>query len=239
MPLTTTDESEAATTTTTTTTLPLLNDIPETDVHEMIAVWERLHQGRKAQQKQAAARAPSSGTIVQQWHYTTLSAAAASSSARTVTDQLWHAFEETCQGVVAISVHDNLVLSVGTNQQVVVYDLDQQRVQYQFAASTVQTGAITCVDHTHQWVVVGTAHGHVQVWQLVPATATARLHGQFPVSKDATTTTTTTTVAAVVDVRIHPNGKHVVATSRNRTSGGKSLKSSGVSTNVLVICCAM
>jgi len=195
----------------------------------MIAFWERLHQGRKAQQKQAAARAPSV-TSLQQFNDTTL-------SARNVNEQpIWHA-SESCQGVVALSVHDNLLLSVGTDQQVIVYDLAEQKVQCTFASSAVNinnnTGAITCVDHTHEWAVIGTVQGHVQVWQLstvATATATARLHGQFPVSKDAPAA-----AAAVVDVRIHPDGKHVVATSSSGMVPTISLARVDVHSGVTVV----
>lgn len=101
--------------------LPLSNDIPSSDLEQMIASWETLHQNRKSMQKEAAARAPSEFNFQE-------------------TDMAWH--KTTCKTITALTAVDSsYVLSAGTDKQIVVYDIKEKTVAF-----SIPKAQASCLD---------------------------------------------------------------------------------------------
>ena len=133
-----------------TSDLPLVNDIPQADVDQMIAVWEKEHKNRKADLKAAAAAAPKKEDL----------AAYAPADA-----EAWHA--TTCKGVLAMSEFEGKLVTAGKDKSVLIYDTASRQV-VQSLASDVKASSI---DMNGAHVVAGLANGKIQVWEVSSGTS--------------------------------------------------------------------
>ncbi|EEC42741.1 predicted protein [Phaeodactylum tricornutum CCAP 1055/1] len=164
-------------------TVPFTNELPGEDLKIMIASWEVLKQTRKASQKAAAAKAPSSEAV----------ASYALSSL-----QSWH--KSSCRGITAMAGAKAglpFLVTTGKDKQIVVYDWDADKVLH-----TVSSGSkpALSVDINEAYVVAGLATGKVELFALEGGADV----GSFSVSN-----------TPIVDVRIHPDGQHLLTASES------------------------
>lgn len=196
--------------------LPLQNDIPAADLQTMIATWEGLHKTRKARQKANAAAAPTKEQ---------LQALVAGDGAKS-----WH--KTSCKGVVASAAlhgNRNVLVTAGKDKSLFAYDTAEGVVMGGSGtkASSSQSRAalvITAVDGNQKRVVTGTATGAVVLFSLEQDSGLDQIG-------DAVSLCTN----PVVDVRIHPDGMHVVAASESGLIAICSLPSSAEEKEVTCI----
>eukprot|EP00522_Entomoneis_paludosa_P014762 CAMPEP_0172449468 /NCGR_PEP_ID=MMETSP1065-20121228/8174_1 /TAXON_ID=265537 /ORGANISM="Amphiprora paludosa, Strain CCMP125" /LENGTH=524 /DNA_ID=CAMNT_0013201153 /DNA_START=14 /DNA_END=1588 /DNA_ORIENTATION=- len=126
-------------------TLPLTNDIPEEDLSSMIAVWETLHKGRKASQKEAAASAPKPDELSQY---------------KLAESEAWH--PTTCKGITAMASCGDQLVTTGKDKSVFVYDTSSKKVVVSVHS---ESKAATCVDMNESLIAAGLSNGKIQVWK--------------------------------------------------------------------------
>ena len=99
----------------------------------------------------------------------------------------WH--KTTCRGVNAMARDGDLLATAGKDSQVVIYSVEEEVVKHTFSIGSVPT----CVNILGDIVVVGAAKGKVLAYSL----------------KDGSSLGSLTVNANVVDVEVHPTGKHI------------------------------
>ena len=110
----------------------------------------------------------------------------------------WH--KSSCKGLTCMAKSGDLIVTAGKDKQIVVYSVTEKVVKNSFSfGRTIPT----CVDIHQNLVVVGNGKGSVAVYSLQEESVV----GEFQAA------------SAVVDVRVHPTGKHIcVATADGKVS---------------------
>ena len=154
----------------------MVNDIPEEDLNSMVSVWERLHKNRKAFQKDAATVAPSHDDVA--------------AFALTKTEDWHHA---SCDGVTAIALNGDNIVTTGKDKSVVVFNVLSERA---VASASADSEPGTCVDLNDAHIVAGFPNCRIKVWTF---------------GGEAVDTVEMNTTGDVVAVQIHPDKKHILA----------------------------
>lgn len=174
-----TDEASAAAET---ADLPLVNDIPATDLNQMISSWESLHQNRKATQKDAAARAPSDFSNVSAselaWHKTTCKTMTALTSVTSDSDKSY-------------------VITSGSDKQIVVYDVTSKTVAW----TIVKTQA----SFLQAWCTTENNSDETNITIIAGQDKTLSLYVQGELASQLVVP------SKLVSVSCHPDKNHIVA----------------------------
>lgn len=102
----------------------------------------------------------------------------------------WH--KSTNRGIPCISSSEALTVTAGKDKQIIVYNEVDQVVQNTFFLGCIAT----CVDIGKAFAVAGTSKGKISLFSL----ETDGSKGEIDVG-----------ASAIVDVRVHPTGQHIVA----------------------------
>lgn len=170
--------------------------IPADDLKQMVDAWDPLHKGRKAVLKKAAASAPSPEDLSdkfdridngkQSWHKTSCKGIAAMTSCSTVTSK---------------------ILTAGTDKEVAVYNWASGKVEMSVTGRASQIRkAVTCVDLSPSFAVAGTAAGQAHVLDLESG-------GEVLSEDDSGFDELLKNLTPLVDVRLHPDGAHLLSSS--------------------------
>ena len=153
------------------------NDLPEEDLNSMVETWQKLQPNRKPTLKAAAAAAPSQDDLAKYDEFD---------------KKEWH--KSTCKSVTCMATSGDLLVTAGTDKQLVVYHKVDKVVVHTIPLGTVAT----CIDSSGSLAVIGDAKGKMAV---------------YSVEDGSSLGTWQATEGGIVDVRIHPTTKHVCVTT--------------------------
>lgn len=126
---------------------PLLNDIPETDLQNMVDTWQTLHSTRKQVLKDAPC--PSKDDLA---------------AYKGLETKSWH--KTTCKGLTALAQHGTLLLTAGKDKQMIAYDTNSKVAKHTMAIKAFAT----CVDFNEKYYCAGLASGQVLVYDATSGT---------------------------------------------------------------------
>ena len=184
---------------TTTDTDVLVNDMPEADLATMTAVWEKLHNGRKALMKELGATAPTADVLAASaW---TTAPKGRSKASKLGTAQVWQA---KAGSLLAFGATHWAQVTGDHGKQVEVYKMGTKKAVFSFES----TEQVTAMDMDDTWILMGLNNGSVQVATVADG-------------QDMTTHQVISKVgdSDIVDISLHYDQQHALCASAAGTVG--------------------
>jgi pre-mRNA-processing factor 19 len=167
------------------------NSIPQEDLDLMISTWQTLSQQRKQQKKKDGATSVIPPETLEKF--------------TEVDKKSWHKPRNKA-GIVAMCGSESLIVTAGRDKQLVVYSLTNKTLVHAIAtmglvASSVDVSSSS--SSVNSLIAAGLPGGKLVLYSADDGSILA----QVGLLKDAT----------IVDVALHPTGRHVVATTEDGT----------------------
>jgi pre-mRNA-processing factor 19 len=168
--------------------LPLANDIPGTDLDQMVAAWERLHKVRKPMLKASGSKAPSPEELSKEYQ-------------PSMDTKAWH--KSTCKSISAMAQSGNFIITAGKDKQLMVYHSVSKVVLHTQSMGNRSPSQVDILELQGGGFLVAAATdtGYLAVFEASSGESDATMTKVGDVALDDK--------SVIVNVALHPSQQHV------------------------------